>query len=293
MSATEKGSLAGMRLLAWLALSVGRWPTRLIVRAVALWYTLLHPGVRRASASWWRKILHREPTLREIYQHVLRFAQTALDRIFLLKGRVDLFEFTHTGHENMAQLRAQNRGAILLSAHLGSPSAMSAEGGDQRLRIHIVGYFKNAKMINAIMANVNPQSQTRVVHIEPGSTASVLLMRDRIEAGDMLALAADRIGIGDRTAQVDFLGEKAAFPTGPFLLASVLKCPVLLVFGLYREPNHYDLYCEPFADRIDLPRKNREEAMRDWLQKYAQRLEYYARKAPDNWFNFFDFWHKP
>ena len=88
----------------------------------------------------------------------------------------------------------------------------------------------------------------------------------------------------------EFCGAEAAFPTGPFLLASALKCPVYLVFGLYFEPNRYELFCEPFADRIELPRAARAEALRAVVQRYAERLEHYARQAPDNWFNFHDFW---
>jgi predicted LPLAT superfamily acyltransferase len=26
------------------------------------------------------------------------------------------------------------------------------------------------------------------------------------------------------------------------------------------------------------------------IARYAERLEHYARSAPDNWFNFHDFW---
>jgi predicted LPLAT superfamily acyltransferase len=62
------------------------------------------------------------------------------------------------------------------------------------------------------------------------------------------------------------------------------------VFGLYTAPSRYDLYCEPFAERITLPRRGREQALLDVVQRYADRLEEHARRAPDNWFNFYDFW---
>ena len=73
-------------------------------------------------------------------------------------------------------------------------------------------------------------------------------------------------------------------------LAAVLKCPIYLVFGLYFEPNRYELFCEPFAERIVLPRGDRQEALRIVVSRYAERLEAYCRQAPNNWFNFFDFW---
>jgi len=67
---------------------------------------------------------------------------------------------------------------------------------------------------------------------------------------------------------------------------------VILAFGVYRGGNRYDLHMEVFAERIDLPRGRREEALRDYVQQYATRLEHYARLAPYNWFNFYDYWVK-
>jgi len=96
--------------------------------------------------------------------------------------------------------------------------------------------------------------------------------------------------MNDKFVEVDFFGAPAAFSTGPFILAAVLKCPIYLVFGLYFEPNRYELFCEPFAERIELPRRNRQEALEAVVSRYAARLETYCRRAPNNWFNFFDFW---
>ncbi len=80
---------------------------------------------------------------------------------------------------------------------------------------------------------------------------------------------------------------------GPYLLASVLHCPIYLTFGLYRGGNRYDMVCEPFAERVDLPRGAREEALAAYVQRYADRLAEHVQEAPDNWFNFFDFWSAP
>ena len=37
--------------------------------------------------------------------------------------------------------------------------------------------------------------------------------------------------------------------------------------------------------------RDREEAVREIVQHYADRLAHHARNAPYNWFNFYDFWH--
>jgi predicted LPLAT superfamily acyltransferase len=74
------------------------------------------------------------------------------------------------------------------------------------------------------------------------------------------------------------------------MLAAALRCPVYLTFGLFREPNRYDIYCEPFAERVELPRASRDAAARAYVERFAERLEHYCRLAVDNWFNFYDYW---
>jgi predicted LPLAT superfamily acyltransferase len=105
-----------------------------------------------------------------------------------------------------------------------------------------------------------------------------------------VAVLGDRVGVNEKTATAQFLGAPARFPTGPFTLAALLRCPIYLTFGLYRAPNRYDLYCEPLAQHLELPRGAREAALAAHVQRYADRLEHYCRLAPDNWFNFYDFW---
>ena len=68
---------------------------------------------------------------------------------------------------------------------------------------------------------------------------------------------------------------------------------MLLVHVIYRDPNLYDVYCEPFEDRVTLARRGGLEQKRELVQRYAERLEHYVRQAPSNWFNFYDFWERP
>lgn len=88
------------------------------------------------------------------------------------------------------------------------------------------------------------------------------------------------------------MGQKAPFPQGPFILASLLRCPVDLLFAL-RQQGKLQIYCEPFADPLQLPRANRQQALQQTIDRYAERLEYYALLSPLDWFNFFDFWRLP
>jgi predicted LPLAT superfamily acyltransferase len=288
LAVAERGSVVGIRLVVWLATALGRTPTRFFLRAVAAYYVLGRRSVRRFSRRYLERI-HGRATLGMVYTHVLRFAEVALDRVFIVSGKDRYFEVTRTGHHYLEALGASRRGAILLGAHLGSFEAMRMQADREGFSIHFLGQFRNARMINAALTKLNPRSSARLIARGDG-VEFMLRIREKLRQGDRVAILADRVAPGERVAEVDFLGEKARFPTGPYLLAALLKCPVYLTFGLYRAPNRYDLFCEPFEEEIKLPREARDEALHAYAQKFATRLEHYVRLAPDNWFNFYDFW---
>jgi predicted LPLAT superfamily acyltransferase len=212
--------------------------------------------------------------------------------MFLLQGATGAFEVRRTGNEYLQELARSRRGAVLIGAHLGSFEAMRASGAKERFPINIVGHFENARMINALLERLDPEASARVLHVGQDPMGFALKVRERLDAGEMVAILADRVGLNDKRVEVEFFGARAEFPSGPFLIAATLKCPVYLVFGLYFAPNRYELYCEPFAERIELPRQRRAQTLEEVVQRYAQRLESYVRKAPDNWFNFYDFWKR-
>jgi predicted LPLAT superfamily acyltransferase len=100
----------------------------------------------------------------------------------------------------------------------------------------------------------------------------------------------DRLMAEAQSVRCEFLGEGAAFPSGSVRLAHVVRAPVVLFFGLYRGGNRYDIYLELLSESVQLSADHRQDDVRRWTQRYADRLAYYSRKAPDNWFNFYDFW---
>jgi predicted LPLAT superfamily acyltransferase len=148
-------------------------------------------------------------------------------------------------------------------------------------------------MINDVLGRFDKTGALRMVELEPGSPASVLAIKALVADGQMVAIAADRTGLNDRSVRARFFGEDASFSAGPFVLAALLDCPIYLVFALYREPNRYELYCEPFVETMRVPRSQRDATIEDCVARYAARVEHYCRQAPYNWFNFYDFWGVP
>ena len=54
----------------------------------------------------------------------------------------------------------------------------------------------------------------------------------------------------------------------------------------------YELRFELLADFSNVERGERDAAIAQAMQAYADRLSELCRRAPYNWFNFFDFWHR-
>jgi predicted LPLAT superfamily acyltransferase len=285
----ERGSGFGIAFLVRLATFFGRAVGRFFVRVIAFYYALFYPPARRHANDFLRRV--GAPTgFFPAYRQILRFAEVALDALFLVQGKDHYFEVKHHGHHHLAKLRDEKRGAILLGAHLGSFYAMRAKSRERALRLHPLVYTKNAARINAALRELDPSSRTELVEMTEGDMSFMLRVREIVEDGGILAILADRVPKDGRTVEVDFLGGKARLPVGPYILAATLRCPVYFTCGLYRAPNTYELHCEPLADRIDLPRGQRMEAVQAYAQQYADKLAAYAESAPDNWFNFYDFW---
>jgi predicted LPLAT superfamily acyltransferase len=289
----ETGSSLGIRGLLWVTKLFGRTGAHAVLRFVAFYYALfgrlVGTSAYRCSQDFLRR-LFPEVGFWLVYRHILTFAQCSLDRIFFASGETESFEISRNGSHHLEQALQHRRGAILLGAHLGSFEVMRAISRNVNFPINIVAHFENARRITAFLQAVAPDFRGRVIEIDPSAPHFMLAVKERVEAGELVAILGDRTGLGETSVEATFLGSKARFPAGPFLLASVLQCPVLLTFGLYHPPRRYALYCEPFADRLELPRAHRKQALRDYVQQYASRLEYYCRLAPLNWFNFFRFW---
>ena len=289
LRAGELGSVRGIRIELLAATIFGRAPMRALLALIVLYYALAKRAPREASRDYLRRI-GQPSSFWDVYRHLLRFGQCAADRIFLIAGKTSLFEIHTHGSEHLRALQQSGQGAILLSAHLGSFEAMHARAGREDLTINVVGYFRNAERINRVLERLGSSVHTRLLEPRPGIDFA-LKLRDCLERGELVGVLGDR-SVDGKTIEVDFLGAPARFPSGTFALAAATRTPVLLTFALHTPPNRYDLYCEPFAEQVVLPRREREAALRGYVQRYAERLEHYCRLRPDNWFNFYDFWSK-
>lgn len=284
----ERGSAWTIRFMYWLCRHKFHRVIALLLYPIVAYFFVTAGDAKGSSRTFFLRA-KGSFTWRDHYKQLMCFSHALVDRVLILMGQAKHIEVHSHGLEQLIDIQKRGQGAILLGSHLGSFEA--GEGfvkGRVNLDIHIVAYHGNSQKVRSVLDATNPEMLKRI--IDPSQPDAVFKMREVIEAGGMLAVLADRAGFGDKTAEVNFMGEVAEFPAGPYLIASILKCPVFCFFSLRAEHNLYESHIIKLTDKVDLPRKQRDERLVEYVQQYANILASFAKKHPYNWFNFFDFW---
>ena len=278
-----------LRLMTWISLRLGRHVARGVLHLIAAYFLLFAPASRRASSNYLRRALGRPARWRDLYRHFFTFAATIHDRIYLLNRRFDLFDFEVHGEDTLRRLLADGNGLFLIGAHLGSFEVIHALGRkDPDLCIAMVMHEDNAQKINAMLAAINPQAAHDIIGL--GHVDSMLKVREHLDRGCAIGMLADRTPGNDTLYPVQILGANANLPGGPFRMAALLQRPVVFMTGLYLGGNRYAIHFDTLADFSSVERAQRDAALQMAITRYAALLDRYCRKAPYNWFNFFDFW---
>lgn len=302
----ERSNRLALRVMVWIALACGRRVARWVLHPICVYFLLFAPTPRRHIKRYlWRAIGARAGWA-DGYRLLHAFASTVLDRVYLLRGRMDLFDVRVQGSAPVEEAVLGGRGAFLIGAHVGSFEALGACRGQSArpldLRLAMLMYPDNARQINEVLDAVAlPALRPEVIAL--GRPATMLAVRDWLEAGGMAGMLADRTlpgGADDAAAgahrggvvALDFLGRPALFNDGPFRLAALLRRRVFFMAGLYAGANRYEVRFEPLADFSEriADAGERERRIQAALQAYVARLEALCRAWPYNWFNFHDFW---
>jgi predicted LPLAT superfamily acyltransferase len=292
----ERSNMFWLSLMTWISLRLGRGPSRVVLFGIAAYFLAFAPTARRMSRRYLQRALKlgslSDVGWKSLFQHFLSFASVVHDRVYLINDRHDLFDIRVHNQALIEDLVAEGRGAFLIGAHLGSFEVLRAVGRKQPgLRIAMAMYEDNARKINAALTAINPNAQQDIIAL--GRIDSMIQVHELLAQGIVVGMLGDRSLGSDDTRQVDFLGDQAALPVGPFRMAAIMKRPVLFMTGLYRGGNRYDIHFETLADFSSVAPRGRTVAVQAAMARYAALMEQFCRTAPYNWFNFFDFWQAP
>ncbi|MUK37906.1 glycosyltransferase [Aliivibrio fischeri] len=302
-SHAERGTILGIQFLLWIYSTFGRKVFSLLLKPVMAYYYLRGGSVKDASDDFIQQVNAyarikgiQLPEKLTTYRHLVSFGETMLDKLAAWRGDFSDKNLTVHGIEHYQTLAQREKGIVLLGSHLGNLELCRAlSRRHTHLKINALVFTEHAERFNTVMKTVNPQSEVNVIQVSKIGPDTAILLQQKIDDGEWIVIVGDRTSVTkeNRVIWADFLGKPAPFPQGPFMLASILKQPVYLMFGLRDDTQKdplFDVYLEPFSEQIILPRGKREEALQEVVQNYAQRLEHFTLKAPSQWYNFFNFW---
>lgn len=286
----EAGTNLAMRITVWIALKLGRRILGFVMFLTAMYFVLVRTAERRASREFLERITGRKATIWQVLDHFATFARITADRVYFLADRFDNIPVEVRGWDVMERHARAGRGVVVLGSHVGSvEAARQASIHHPGVTVRVVlDRRSNANLIRRLEA-LNPDFAASLIDANQSSANLGLTIADALKLGESVAFLGDRFRPGDRTTTCMFLGSPARFPVGPLIIASVCRAPVVVVFSLYID-GRYEVHCEELFDTFHLPRKGRDQALQQAMQQYADKLEHCVRKAPNNWFNFYDFW---
>lgn len=287
----ERGSVAALRLMAWIVVRLGYGFGYALLWPIAVYFFLSSPRQRRAVRLFQRRALGREPGLSDRFRPFFIFSATLLDRLFLRGDRFQDYDLRVFGLDQLNRHIARGQGCILLGAHLGSFNAMHAVA-DTGCPVEVVALMhqQNATKSASFFAEWDPRQAAAIIPL--GQPDAMLRAKECLERGGLVGILADRTPGTGKVVRIPFLGDPAAFPLGPHILAGVLDAPVMIAFGVWTGRRRYEVHFEPFADRIVVDRRSRQAQLEGVTARYAAHIEDVARRFPYNWFNFYDFWEE-
>jgi KDO2-lipid IV(A) lauroyltransferase len=192
--------------------------------------------------------------------------------------RADAFVASVYGTPAYRAMRAQRRGAVLVTAHIGS-----FEAGLLALRrvepaVHVVFKRDHSAPFERMRSSLRRSIGVHEAPIDDGLSTWVGL-RDALLRDEVVVMQADRVLPGQQSAVVAFLGGSLRIPTGPVRLARLAGSPIVPVFTVRRADGRNDIHLEQAIEPHAIAGPGTDLA----VLAVAQAIASVVAKHPEQW----------
>lgn len=279
-----RGNVLGYKIFVLFLKYFGLSFSYFILKFVVLYFYLFSFQSSKNIFRFYNKILKRSKfiSIIKIYQNYFLLGQVMLDKIAVMAGFSTSFTFDFDGEENLRELVEKKSGGILIGAHVGNWEIAGHLLKRLDGKFNLVMLDAEHQKIKKYLSSVLGTKSVNIIVI--GNDLSHIFEINKVlKKGEMVCFHGDRYVDEKKTLNCNFLGKKALFPTGPFLLASKLNVPVSYVFAMKETSKHYHFYASPA--------KMVETNLEEMIKEYAEVLEKIVKRYPEQWFNYYDFWN--
>lgn len=189
-----------------------------------------------------------------------------------------------TGEHHYDAARAMKRGAIVVTAHMGSFEAGTASLLERDRHVHVVFKRDVRDRFESIRSRMHRRLGVTEVPIDEGWPIWVRL-RDALARDEVVMLQGDRVMPGQKGVKVPFLHGHLLLPTGPLKLAAASGAPIVPVFVLRTPEGKLRIAVEaPIV--VDPAALADAGGIDPALRQMADVLERYVREYPEQWLLF-------
>jgi KDO2-lipid IV(A) lauroyltransferase len=274
-----------LRYLFWHA-----WHVPWVVRATKWFYLsfalTFSKAMKHGTQCNAKRILGPDLSQRELSRFTRHVVSNFYDFIYdigrsLGSTRQQLLERIEmaTGVEQYNAVRKSKRGAIVVTAHMGSFEVGVASLLDREPNVHVVFRRDLLERFEMMRARLRENLGVREVPMDQSNWAAWMPLRDALLRDEVVVMQGDRVMPGQKGRRVPFLGGHLLLPTGPIKLSLATGAAVIPVFSIRTRQGRIRLFIE---DAIDVD-PNDPDAVDHGLEQMARVIEQYVRKYPEQW----------
>lgn len=262
-----------------------------ILGIVVFFYMLFSRTGFKSVLYYFRKI-HKYGILKALYKTYINhyyFGQNLFDKFALFAGKKNAFKVSIKGQELFDEIINSPKGAIIASSHVGNFEISGYLLHQTRKRINGIIYSEENPVIQHYRNQILRENNVQQIPVLE-DMSHIFLINNVLSNGEILTMPCDRLYTGNKFVKVDFMGQKADFPTGAYHLAVKFDVPVLTLFVMKESVNRYQIYLSRI-DRYPGNYLSADEKIKMLAGNYVEELEKILRKYPEQWYNFYKFWN--
>lgn len=297
----EAGVLGGLRFMAWVYKFFGRATFNVLLFPAMVYFYLRRGEARQASLDYLCRVKRKypdsidgEPGLWLSFRHFFAFGRCVLDKYAAWMQPPKTIRMDPEEQASLFALVDSKQGCLVIGSHFGNLEySRGIAHRHPDLVINVLIYDQHAENFARLLSESAPESRLHLMQVTDLDLNLAIRLKEKIEQGEWLLIAGDRVPVGESENVViaDFIGAAANFPIGPFVLASLLRCPVYLMH-CYLKNGEYELSMNLFAGEVRPSRHGKQRDYQQYVQAFASNLETRVAEAPLQWFNFYDFWRQ-
>ena len=184
------------------------------------------------------------------------------------------------GREPYREARQAGRGAVLVTAHVGSFESAIGTLRTIENHVHVVFQRDEHELFETLRSRQRSRLGVREAPVDDG-LATWMSLRDALERDEVVLMQGDRCMPGQRGVEVPFLGGHLRVPTGPARLARLTGSPVIPVFAIGEPGGGYRVVLtDPIVPGDHPHHSNQPDPI---IPIIAERIEHVVREHPEQW----------